>query len=199
MEFKNGTSVYTSDGKDAGHIRRVVIEPDTNEATHIVVQSGLIGKDDRVIPMAYVESADSEKITLTCPIEEVKGMSPLKIKQEIPMSEGAGRGQGYDPMSGSAGWNATITETKRTIPEELVALKEGAQVVSEDNEHLGNIESVYTANDSHNVTHFMVSQGLLVKTRKSVPVQWVTSLDEKKVRVDIAASEFEDVLPEQEH
>lgn len=90
-----------------------------------------------------------------------------------------------------------VTETTRTIPEELIALKEGARVTSADEKHVGNVEQVYTDPDSGKVTHFIISQGLLTKTRKSVPIQWVNMIDEKEVYLTVGAKEVED-LPAEE-
>jgi sporulation protein YlmC with PRC-barrel domain len=42
MRFNQGDRVMTVDGKEAGHIERVVIDPRTNEITHLVVRRGLL-------------------------------------------------------------------------------------------------------------------------------------------------------------
>jgi sporulation protein YlmC with PRC-barrel domain len=47
MELQQSTNVYTSDGKEAGSLNRVVIEPETNKVTHIIIKSGLIIKETR--------------------------------------------------------------------------------------------------------------------------------------------------------
>ena len=38
MELKEGTSVFTPNGDEVGRINRFVLDPATNEVTHIVVQ-----------------------------------------------------------------------------------------------------------------------------------------------------------------
>lgn len=47
MEFKDGANVYTSDGKTAGSLQRVVIQPETKAVTHIVVHKGLLSLPNR--------------------------------------------------------------------------------------------------------------------------------------------------------
>jgi uncharacterized protein YrrD len=84
-----------------------------------------------------------------------------------------------------------ITETKRTIPEDLVALREGAQVVSDDEKHVGNVECVITEPATTHVTHFIVSQGLLTKTRKTILMDQVSMLNDEKLHLNINAQEFE--------
>ncbi len=195
MEFKDKTSVFTSDGKSGGSLHRVVIEPEKNEVTHIVVQSGLLVKEDKVVPVVNIASANQEKVTLDCTVDQLKEMAPLEIEQQIPMSETSGRGGSFDPLTGGMVLTPTlVTQTKRSIPEELVALKEGAQVISEDNKHVGNLDCVLTEPKSVNITHLIVSQGFLTKIRKLVPIQWVKMLDDDKVRLAVGARDWE-VLP----
>jgi len=196
MEFKDGTRVYTSDGKEAGSLSRVVINPDTREVTHIVVQRGLLVKEEQVIDVDKIDSASQEKVTLHCTIDEFKEMPPLEIQIEhpAPISQQA---QNYTSLSGGVYWNpalerSLITETKRAIPEELVALKEGAQVMGKDHEQVGNIECVVTETETGKVIRFIVSQGLMLKTRKSIPIQWVDTLGEDTIRLTVEARQLED-------
>lgn len=198
MEFKESANVFTADGKDAGSLHRVVIEPESNEVTHIVVQSGLLFKDDKVIPVTNIASAFEDEVALNCTGDELQELPPLKIEVQVP-NDAPGRGQSYDPVTGGMLYAPpAIIETRRTIPEELVALKEGAQVISEDNKHVGNLECVVTRPASANVTHLTVSHGFLTKSKKSIPIQWVKLLDEDKVQLTVEAREFELVPPNPE-
>ena len=42
MQFKQGAEVFSSNGERVGTIHRTVIEPDTREITHLVIQKGLL-------------------------------------------------------------------------------------------------------------------------------------------------------------
>lgn len=200
MEFKDNVSVYTSDGNKAGSLQRVVIDPETNEITHIVIQKGFLFKEDKVVAVEEVASTSEEKVTLNCTTDKLQEMPPLDIEQFEPLSGASGRGQNFDPLAGGLYWNpaperSVITVTKRTIPDDLVALKEGAPVMSKDDEHVGSVERVFTEPENGKVSHFIVSQGLLLKTRKAIPIQWVKALDDEQVHLTVLAQELED-LPE---
>ena len=56
MEFKEGAVVFSSDDKKVGHIRRVVIDPKTEEVTHLVIEKGFLFVEDRVIPIEEVQA-----------------------------------------------------------------------------------------------------------------------------------------------
>jgi uncharacterized protein YrrD len=53
--------------------------------------------------------------------------------------------------------------------------------MSSDDEHVGDVERLFVDANSKEVTHFLISQGLLFKDRKLVPAQWVSSVEENKV------------------
>jgi hypothetical protein len=88
-----------------------------------------------------------------------------------------------------------VLETESSIPEGRVAISEGAQVISVDDKHMGNVEQVIADSETNNVTHFVVGKGFLLKEHKLVPSQWVTSVDEDKVYLSVEARLF-DRLPD---
>jgi len=207
MEFKDGTSVYTVDEKKAGGLRRVVIDPDTNEVTHIVIEKGLLFKVDKVIPVEKVASATQEKIDLNCSIEELKEMSPLEVEEtmhrsEAPEAQRTGPSY-YDPFSGRMIGdlppdNPLIMEMKRTIPDKLVAMKEGARVISADDVHVGNVEHVFTDPVSGKVTHFIIAQGPVFTTRKPLPIEWVKMITDDEVYLTVESQKLEELPVVQE-
>ena len=196
MEFKDGTNIYTFDGKGAGSLRRVVINPETKKVTHIVIEKGFLFKEDKVIPVEQVDSASQEEVNLICTLDELKEMSPLDIEFDVPSSTSTRRDLNYDPLIGKMYWTtepSMIKETKRTISDELVALKEGARVMSGDDEHVGNVERVFTAPNTGKVSHFILSLGLLHKIRKAVPINWVKILSEDEVRLTVGTRQIEEL------
>ena len=197
MIFKDGTSVYTMDGKKAGSLNRVVIDPATREVTHIVIQKGFLFKEDKVIAVEKVASTTDEKVDLNCSIDEVKLMSPLEVSQYVPINEDAG-GQNFDPLAGGgmgdpASNRKVVMQTKRTIPDDLVAMKEGARVISTDNEQVGNVEHVYTDAGTGKVTHFIITVGVMSKARKTIPIDWVKLITDDDVFLSVGTHKLEDL------
>jgi hypothetical protein len=93
---------------------------------------------------------------------------------------------------GYYGWPPMVTQ--RNIPEDTIPLKEGTDVMSSDDKHVGDVERLFIESGSNKVTHFVISQGLLFKDRKLVPAHWVRSVDEDKVHL-VVASELLERLP----
>lgn len=69
--FKIGARVFTTDG-EAGTLRYVVLDPATREVTDLVVEKGLLLKEDRVVSVADVSHVDEDGIYLILSSEELK-------------------------------------------------------------------------------------------------------------------------------
>ena len=194
MEFKDGTSVFTIDQKDVGDLERVVIDPETRQLTHIVVKKGHVLPEDTLVPVEKVAHASHDMVTLTCSMDEIKQLPPLEVVHTVPREGNAIYEQPVAGMYTTAPITPlVVTETTRTLPENLVALKEGAKVVSSDEKHVGNVERVFT--EDGKVTHLTLSHGLLAKTEKSIPYEWVEMMGEEEVDLSVDAQQIE-TLPE---
>jgi len=73
------------------------------------------------------------------------------------------------------------TETEQNIPEGTVALKEGARVVNDEGKPVGTADAVRAEAPGDQVTHFLVSQGLLTKESRWVPVDFVRAIQEDQI------------------
>jgi uncharacterized protein YrrD len=68
-------------------------------------------------------------------------------------------------------------------------------VISHDGELVGNVELVITESQDNRVTHFVISEGFLLKERKLVPAVWVTKVAEDEIYLSVESGLFEH-LPE---
>ncbi len=218
MEFKEGAAVISSDGKKVGHIRRVVIDPQTEEVTHLVIEKGFLFIEDRVIPIEKVASVTPDKIVLQIPVEKLVDMPVFEIEQYLPAdlaTEQAGNGrspeENYNPLTlywypavGVAPVDLSMHDSNpgepaasihRTLPDNLVALEEGALVFSAEDELVGRVEQVIANPDNDQVTHFVIERGTLLKERKLIPVQWVESLSEERVHLRVATQLLKELPP----
>jgi uncharacterized protein YrrD len=72
-------------------------------------------------------------------------------------------------------------------------LKEGAKVLSEDDQYVGNVEQVLTDPEADRATHFVIAQGLLLKARKLIPIEWVADLGADEVHLAVDAKLLEEL------
>jgi uncharacterized protein YrrD len=78
-----------------------------------------------------------------------------------------------------------IQRTKTNIPEGTIAVKEGARVLSIDNQHVGDVEEVFIDPQSNFATHILIAQGHFFKEHKLVPTNWIKSERENEVRLTV--------------
>lgn len=203
MELKEGTSVFTSGGDEVGKISRFVLDPRTNEVTHVVLEKGWLLPEDKVVPFEMVNFASEDRVVLNEDIGNFDQLPPfeethyIQATDEDPRTLGTPGDPVYQyapayywypsrmhvgfPGLGLGYFPGAPTETTRNIPGDTVPLTEGANVMSSDGEHVGDVARLLVDSDSNKVTHFLISQGLLFKDQKLVPAHWVKSIEENKL------------------
>ncbi len=222
FELKEGMTVLTPGGEELGRINRFVLDPATNEVTHVVVQKGWLLPEDKVLPFEMVRSTDDEKLVLS---EEVPDFDQLPSFEETHFVSAADErppgsdvGPGGDPAYaytpayywypshsnvgypgigfGHFAW--PVGETKRNIPEDTVPIQEGTDIRSADGKHVGDVERLLIDPESNKVTHFVASQGVLFKDRKLIPIHWVKQVDEENVFLVVNSQLLERLPPYEE-
>jgi len=213
VQFKDGANVYTADGERVGTIERAVIEPGTKEVTHLVVEKGFLFTEDKVVPMSLVGPATENKVTLRDNAGDLEELPDFIESYYVSTDTVDQRPQQQAPGIGSIYWyppigsrpatglfdtntrSQYVRETLKNIPEGSVALEEGAKVISSDDKPVGKIEQIFTDSPEDRVTHILISQGLIVKEKKLVPVNWIGSMSESEIKL-VVSSRFIDTLPD---
>jgi len=209
MQFKLGTKVFTADGKQVGTIDRIVIEPDTREVTHLVIQEGFLFTESKVIPMSLVGPTTEDQVVLRENEGDLENFPDFIESHFVPVDHGpqsvpvtknrVRTFYWYPPIGGYGGFAAHTTPRfvakTENIPEGTVALEEGANVISSDGEHIGDIERVFTDPQEDRATHLLVAEGLFLKEKKLIPAHWIANAFEGEVRLTVD-SELIESLPE---
>lgn len=195
MQFNQGAELVTQDGKAAGHIGRVVIDPKTNEITHLVIHRGLLFREDKVVPVTTVITGREGRLTVQMSSAELELLPDFEEKHYVLMDEGQGNGPPaavflYPPYPGSVPGTANygpkyITETHLNIPPNTVAVKVGAKVITRDDQEVGHVAQVLTDTPTGQVTHFLITRGFLAKESRLIPAGWVDRLNEDDVYLAI--------------
>jgi len=200
MEFIKNAPVFTTDNEQVGKIDRVVLDPKTKEVTHIVIRKGFIFTENKVLPISLVASG-GEQVTLRENAGDLQAFPEFEEQNYVLLDETERKRitsststdvvfmYPYTPYGGIQPMGLTIPlmmkETERNIPDQTIALQKGAAVISAEGDHIGNIEEVLTDPQADRITHFVISQGLILKERKLVPVTWVNLFQENKVHLSV--------------
>ena len=207
MEFKQGTQVYTSDGKAVGSVDRVVLHPKTKEVTHIVVRKGFLFTEDKIIPMGLIESANDERVTLGGTESDITTLLPFEEIHYLPLDDTeAGIAEyplgwaspyyWYEPIGGEipyASYESGLNHpyrstTEQNIPEDTIALKEGARVITANGQDIGSIKRIFINPENDQATHFLIAEGLIFKEQKLIPVSWIREIQQNEIRLNVGAA-----------
>lgn len=53
-------------GDVVGHVDRVLVDPDAERATHLVIRQGMLGGDEHVVPVSHVRAVTETTVDLDC-------------------------------------------------------------------------------------------------------------------------------------
>lgn len=199
IQFHKDAAVLTADGQEVGSLERVVFSPESKMLTHIVVRTGgLLDKADKVLPIDLVAEATEDKITLRDDTGDLKYFDPFEEERvvdkkgslDLPSTSGSTTPEliGYPepdiPYIPDPG-EQYVTQTGRNIPEGTVALNEGAKVISADEKDVGRVERILADPEMQQVTHLLISKGMVPQETKLIPMEWVTTMTDDEVYLQV--------------
>jgi uncharacterized protein YrrD len=197
LQFQKGASVLTKNGIEVGTVERVVVHPATNALAGIVVRSGgLLNNDQKVVPAHLVADATEDLVLLQEEAGALESMPPFEEDRLVDAngnSDLTPSAADQQPLVAGApvmglpipAAPGPVIRVEQNIPEGTVALKDGARVITAEGKHVGNVERVLADPSADEVTHLLISNGLLLKEKKLIPMKWVRSLDEEKVHLRV--------------
>jgi uncharacterized protein YrrD len=211
MQLKKGADVFSSAGEKIGSLDRVVINPETKDVTHLVVEKGVLFTMNKVIPIEYVNEQAGDRIELDRSAQELDALPSydpaayISLDQtEYPTEEQNLQAVYWYPPAYHSWWTTPgglmwhpipkFVKTEDVLPEGTIALEEGAKVISKDGKHIGNLEQVIVETADHRATHIVISEGLFLKEHKLVPTIWITDVDEAEVKLSVGSDLIERLL-----
>ncbi len=211
MRIKLGAPVKSEDNKKIGEIDRVVIDPSDEAITHVVVNKGLLFKEDKLVPISMVAMIDDGEVHLRATDDEINNMGDFEKELYLDYDELAhvDKNQvGYSarmimyPPSGIPTMAAgpryippVFVRVMKNITLDYAAIVEGADVIGLEGEKVGEVEEVIMDPKLDRATYFVISKGFLFKQRKLVPISWVKTLEDAKVQLIVNETIIEQ-LPE---
>ena len=203
MQFKQGARVYTESGDRVGEIERVVMDPRSKEVTHLIISKGTLFQEDKVVPVSLVGAATPEGIRLRPDAGDLESLPNFEEKHYVAASESEPVTEEYIPtlywyppvgalqIGGYGPGLPEVTEIERNIPEDSVALREGAKVVAADEQEVGHVEQILTDVETDRMTFFVLEKGLLNKEHKLIPSNWISQVTDEEVHLAVNTSQIE--------
>ena len=205
IQLQKHAHVLASNAQEVGFLERVVVNPETNVVTHIVVRMGpLFNKEDKIVPIELVTDTTEDLVLLGTDAAAVESM-PLFEEQQVVSEwrtvEALASSENRQPVP--FGESPSViplvldpddtyaTETVQNIPEGTVAMKEGAKVIASDGEHIGHVERILADPSIDQITHLLISRGLFSKEVKIIPIKWILKIGEDNVYLNVNKDSIE--------
>ena len=87
LELREGAGVFTPGDEQVGNVNGFVLDPETNEVTHIVVQKGWLLPEDKVVPFEMIRSATEDKVILNEGVDNFEELPPFEQSHYIQTRE----------------------------------------------------------------------------------------------------------------
>ena len=192
MEIPLDVQVHCTDGR-CGRSTHVILNPTTEQVTHIVVRERRPSRVERMVPIEWVETSAAEIIVLSHTKEDLVHLDIFNptdfIYTEIPH-------YATDPKL-TAIWpyvvpvKRIIDEKIKRIPPSELAVGRGARVRATDG-RVGRGDEFVMGPNSGNITHLCLREGHLWGQREiCIPVLCIDRIEENIIHLNVDKETFE--------
>ena len=200
--FKIGANVYTTDGQ-AGKLMKVVIDPDTERVTHLIVEKGFLQKTDHVVPVEALAETTDEGIRLNMSTADLEQLTQFQ-ETDFRVPDPGWERDSYqvDDPAHVLRWGIhyappmvdqyTLTreeDVKRGVDADQPVIGKGMAVYDRSGE-LGTVETLYIDETTAQITHLVVKSGLL-GPQLVIPMSAVTSVSDTAVNIDLTREQVQ--------
>jgi sporulation protein YlmC with PRC-barrel domain len=179
-------------GKSCGSSAAIVMNPVTDQVTHVVVKEKHAPHTQRLVPTRLIAETTPKHIELRCSPDELAKMDPLVetefIKTEIPY-------YGTDAVVYNWSFVVPETETKlvsvqhERIPPGELTIHRGAPVSGTDG-RLGKVDEFLVDPTDGHITHLVLREGHLWGQKDvSIPVSEIDRIHEDAVYLRLSKEE----------
>lgn len=165
MDIKLNALVECLDGEHGGHVTGLIVNPDTDEFTHLVVKTEGI---ERIVPATLIRNATPKAVLLDCTIARLHEQKPfieteyvrsvVEHYDSVPSYSYFVMGSYHDPMPRNG--TETYAVKHEAIPNGELEIKRGMAVFAKDG-RVGRIDDVVVDPVNDHITHIILREGHL--------------------------------------
>jgi sporulation protein YlmC with PRC-barrel domain len=184
MEFSLDAEVHCTDGR-CGRSTHVILNPMTEQITHIVVKERQPSRVERLVPVMLVGRTAAEVILLDCTREEFARMEPFNqtefVYGDLPHHASDPSLTMLWPYAVPA--KRIVDEKIRPIPPGELAVRRGTRVEATDG-RVGRVDEFLVDPDSGGITHLCLRETRLRGDKVvCIPVSEIDEIKEKVVHL----------------
>jgi uncharacterized protein YrrD len=185
MDIPIGAEVFCTDGF-CGRSTCVVLKPNTDEVTHLVVKEKESPHQEILIPVTAVTSTTPDSINLSYTRGKLAEMQPFieteYVEVDIPRYEGGA--YAFEPYAYPE--HEILPVKHESIPAGEVGMHRGARVVATDG-HVGRVDEFLVDPENDHITHIVLREGHLWGQKEvAIPVSEIQGIEEDTVYLRLA-------------
>jgi uncharacterized protein YrrD len=208
IQFQKNATVLTANGHPLGSLNRIVVNPVSKELAGIVVRTGsLLNPQEKVVPIDLIAETTEEKVLLHSHPDTPESFEPFEERRLVDTNRSPDHHTDVPNMPlvalGKPDLGMTmlppepgeqfVTAIEQNIPEGTVAVKEGANIITSEGRYAGSMESVFADAADTQITHLLISNGLIAREKKVIPIQWVMTMDEDEIHLRVEKVSIEEL------
>ncbi len=203
MDIQLEAPVVSRDGADLGKIDKVIFDPRTNQTTSIVVRKGMILARDVAVPIEHIRVAAPTRVELDLSRREVDALPdfveadyswppehwvapygwpagsvlwPVPYPGDLPVA--------YPAITNSGPTDEELEKARERDMENAI-VGSGAEVLAINGEKVGSVHNLLVDPETHKPTRVIVRRGVLFTEDVELPGDWVSSVDDEKVVLNV--------------
>lgn len=194
MDFPLGVEVHCNDGR-CGRSTYIILNPVTDQLTHIVVKELSPSRVERLVPSSLVKSSAAEVILLNCDKEEFSKLEPFNqthfVRSALPH-------YATDPALTllwpyAVATERTVDSPVRSLPEGELAIHRLAKVYATDG-LVGRVDGFLVNPETCHLTDLVVRDDRLLKEELIIiPLSFIDRIRENKVYLNVKKAVVEEV------
>jgi sporulation protein YlmC with PRC-barrel domain len=212
VQFTIGSNASCIDG-ECGVLTRVVIDPLTNEVTHLVIQPKHAGAESKLVALDLLDPSAGEQPHLKCSLAHFAALPAAEQTDFIPGNSGhpgytpdqamswpyygIGMGRGFGGLSPGADSGAGISPQERTyesVPAGEIDIHRGDTVHATDAD-IGRVQGLVISMPDHQVSHILLQEGHLFGRKDvSIPISAVAGVGHG-INLNISKRQVQDLEP----
>jgi sporulation protein YlmC with PRC-barrel domain len=186
MELPLNAEVHCTDGR-GGRSTHIVLDPATEQVTHLVVKEKRPSNIERLVPVILVDKTAAEVVLLSCTLAEFSALEPFNQTEFV---YGDLLHHATDP-SLTVLWphvvpaKRVVDKSIRAIPPGKLAIRRGARVNAIDG-RIGRVDEFLVDPESGNITHLCLRKEHLWGDKVvCIPVSKIDKIEERAVYLNV--------------
>ena len=187
MDISLNAKVYCQD-KRYGHVRAVILNPESDVITHLVVKESKTPHSERLVPIDMIDASLTDNIHLKLNARNLQSLPPFfdmnYVRTTIPH---------YVQMSDIAYRDPIVLREKKLAEEKIyhipineLAVNRGSLVYSADGNAIGNVDEFLVDENTGRITRLVLRKGPIFSQKDVfIPVAEIKSFKENSLRLKL--------------